>query len=140
MRKTGSSSARYEATSVMVITDQFVYLHMHKTGGTFVERVMDEVYAKADTLYYNTLHRADRERFGSVDQHETVQDIPAEHRHKRILFTIRNPYDCYVSRYEFAWWVGRPNSVFVDDKMQVEFPTYPRISSDAYMTAINNWD
>jgi len=37
-------------------------------------------------------------------KHGTCHDVPPPYDHKPVLSTLRNPYDWYVSQYEFAWW------------------------------------
>lgn len=80
----------------MIIADDFVYVHMPKTGGTFVTHALKQV------------HKAHGHKYGRISdiepKHGTCHDIPAEHRHKTIVSTIRNPFDWYVSQFEFSWW------------------------------------
>ncbi len=83
----------------MLITDRLVYIHMPKTGGTFVTDVLSRLHG---------VKSGGSERYGPMQnpepKHGTCHDIPVAHRHKRILSSVRNPYDWYVSQYEFAWW------------------------------------
>lgn len=83
----------------MVITDKFVYIHMPKTGGTFVTHVLSQLHSPVEG-------RPDRYGPISVQEpkHGTCHDIPVPHRKKPVLSTVRNPYEWYVSQYEFAWW------------------------------------
>jgi hypothetical protein len=37
-------------------------------------------------------------------KHGTCHEIPMLYRKKPVLSTLRNPYDWYVSQYEFGWW------------------------------------
>ncbi|MBN1966006.1 MAG: sulfotransferase family 2 domain-containing protein [Anaerolineae bacterium] len=147
----------------MIITDDFVFIHLPKTGGTFVKRVLIQIHeARGDLIAtYNatdadhvSLLRAYRSRnpvhrlrglvsgsstlihyrnyFPEMDrfnQHGTCAQIPAAQRDKPILATARNPYDRYVSRYEFGWWKDYPEQFWVDlDAVRERFPAYPEIT------------
>jgi hypothetical protein len=124
----------------MVITEQFVYLHMPKTGGTFVETVLRELLSTRDTLYYDTSNEKDRILFESKNQHEKFSEVPEPYRSKKVLFTVRNPYDHLVSFYEFLWWRNHPGDTFDENKIREVYPHYPEISFQEYLEALNNWD
>ena len=101
----------------MVLTDGFVYIHMPKTGGTFVTEALTRIHAPrrrsrwqrlaAIALPRVVLPRR-RSPYGLLQdvepKHGTCADIPPQHRHKPLLSNVRNPYDWYVSQFEFAWW------------------------------------
>ena len=72
----------------MILSRHFVYIHVPKTGGTFVSRVFRE-HAPAE---WECRH---------VPEHPSVAAIPASHRHLPILTTIRSPWTWYVSWYHF---------------------------------------
>jgi hypothetical protein len=100
----------------MIITDKFVYIHMPKTGGTFVSTLLEKIHtARGDGIVRRRadekpkfslsslwsskptfLILANQQDNGDWNQHGTTAQIPAEHRHKPVLTTIRNPYDRYV--------------------------------------------
>lgn len=103
----------------MVITDRFVYIHMPKTGGTFVTELLLRLHGSpvgesggdggagsagrlARKLFVRPNH------YGPIEnlepKHGTCHDIPPRHGNKPVVSTVRNPYDWYVSQYEFAWW------------------------------------
>ena len=68
----------------MLVTKDFVFLHMLKTGGTWVREVF------AGEVIPNDLPK-----------HAVANRIPMEHRHKPRLGFVRNPWDWYVSLYEY---------------------------------------
>jgi hypothetical protein len=107
----------------MVITDTFVYIHTGKTGGTFVEKALDALPRKG-RLYFNTANAPDLKFFRSVNQHETVAEIPEAYRGLKRLFTIRNPYDHYVSHYVYGAW-KRLNHQMDYNKTKGKYPDYP---------------
>jgi hypothetical protein len=97
---------------------------MPKTGGTFVTSVLCRLHNSVQpalTRYDLIRHfllsilPGSQTHWGNssnlygplVDlepKHGTCHDIPAPHRNKSLLSTVRNPYDWYVSQYEFGWW------------------------------------
>lgn len=120
----------------MVITDSFVYIHMPKTGGTFVEWVLNRLLSPRGELYFDTSSGDHHVLSGSHIKHERVAEIPRAHKAKRILFTVRNPYDHYVSFYEFGWWKTHPTDTFDERKMRQIFPDYPEITFRQYMESV----
>jgi hypothetical protein len=113
----------------MVLTNKFVFIHMPKTGGTFVTSALRRLHAPkspspAGQSPVRRLIRRVSKTFepgatlaGSpyghlIDlepKHGTCHEIPEGHRDKPILSCIRSPYDWYVSQYEFAWWKRTSN-------------------------------
>ncbi|MEO5579109.1 MAG: hypothetical protein ABIR58_00510 [Gemmatimonadaceae bacterium] len=130
----------------MLITDKFVYVHQSKTGGTFVTDVLLRIHGVKwearkignDTeLAWTTPH-------GQLiilgPKHNSCSDIPDEHRGKSVLGTVRNPYDRYVSSYEFGWWKKaeyledyRRKSACLDER----YPGFPDISFADYLSFAN---
>lgn len=97
----------------MIFTDRFVYLHQPKTGGTFVTSVLfrlhdyrwsrGEVPAEPAVVEPGAPHQVRDVRL-RPPKHGGRSAIPRKQRHKPVVATVRNPYDLYVSQYEFAWW------------------------------------
>lgn len=90
----------------MIATEKFVYVHMPKTGGTFVATVLFRLQNILQTRYVRTPRRPNtffRKMAGPM-KHAPVRAIPRSQRQKLVLGTVRNPYDYYVSQYEFGWW------------------------------------
>jgi hypothetical protein len=103
----------------MILTDRFVYIHMPKTGGTFVTSVLERLHTPNPTRLQRLLRHMQRRRglktfafvhrrYGPLlnvePKHGTCHDIPETHRHLPILSCMRGPYVWYVSQYEFSWW------------------------------------
>lgn len=80
----------------MIVTDRFVFLHLHKSGGTFVNSFLYAFFPDARQIGYH-LPRA---------------CMPASCAALPLLGSVRNPWDYYVSWYAFQSAMPRPNPVF----------------------------
>jgi hypothetical protein len=120
----------------MLITEQFVVLNMPKTGSTFVRTVISEIYrqrvksgrsALLEELILPNINVAGRPH----DQHGTFRQIPENSRQKTIVSVARNPYDKFVSTFQFRWWAQYPP--IGRDELTCHFPHFPDISLDDYV-------
>ena len=80
----------------MIITDRFVFLHLHKSGGTFVNEGLMR-------------HLPDARHVG---YHLPRTMIPPEAQHLPVVGTVRNPWSYYVSWYSFQREHIKPNYLF----------------------------
>jgi hypothetical protein len=80
----------------MIVSDRFVFLHLHKSGGSFVNRFLLESLPSARQIGY----------------HLPRECIPEPARALPILGTVRNPWDYYVSWYSFQQAKAAPNALF----------------------------
>lgn len=124
----------------MVITGRFVYLHIPKTGGTFVEEALARVYAAGAEEYIDTANPPYRGSFGCPDQHERHCHVPAQYRDRPLLLSVRNPFDHHVSLYEFGWWKTHPGDTFDPARIVAAYPHFPDLSFAEYLAAVNDWD
>ena len=69
----------------MIITDRFVFIHMHKTGGQTLNDIIGRCIAD---------HRV-------IGYHYPRKEIPAESVDFPVVGIVRNPWDWYVSWYAF---------------------------------------
>lgn len=97
----------------MLFTDKFVYVHEPKTGGTFVTSALFQLYGLKWTRLTHLKNMLLGEvratcKYGTLrhnnNKHGGCNEIPAAERAKPVLATVRNPFDLYVSQYEFGWW------------------------------------
>jgi hypothetical protein len=128
----------------MLLTDDFVYIHMPKTGGTFVTEVIDRLYERETGESESLLARAKsllgRKVLTYVEtrKHGTCSQIPRSHRGKMILATVRNPYDRYVSEYEFGWWRTHPDAWNgIAEKARGIFSNYPDLTFEEFVQMAN---
>jgi hypothetical protein len=68
----------------MLVTDQFVFLHLPRAGGTFVYDVVRRFFPSVREIGY----------------HFPRELLPREYSHLPILGIVRNPWEFYVSWYE----------------------------------------
>jgi hypothetical protein len=80
----------------MITTDRFVFLHLHKSGGTFVNEFLVRFLPDARHVGY----------------HLPRSMIPAHAAHLPVLGTVRNPWSYYVSWYSFQRDRPFPNFLF----------------------------
>jgi len=80
----------------MIVTPRFVFLHLHKSGGTFVNECLMRFIPGARHVGY----------------HLPCSMIPAEYVHLPVLGFVRNPYSYYVSWYSFQQQRPHPNFLF----------------------------
>lgn len=91
----------------MIICPEFIFLHLHKSGGTFANQLLLKCVPGA--------HRA--------GYHLPYAELPAAFRHLPVAGTVRNPWDYYVSWYFFQRQQERPNALFLvcSDKGALDF-------------------
>lgn len=80
----------------MIATRRFVYVHLHKSGGTFVNECLMRFFPDARLLGY----------------HLPRSLIPAGLRDLPVLGFVRNPFSYYVSWYAFQSAMAKPNALF----------------------------
>jgi len=71
----------------MLVTDQFVFLHLPRAGGTFIYEVVKKFFPSAKEIGYH-LPRA---------------LLPKKYSHLPLLGTVRNPWEFYVSWYQHQY-------------------------------------
>jgi hypothetical protein len=129
----------------MIFTDRFVYLHLPKTGGTFVTEMLQRLYCPHPSLLRRLANLAPwrDQRFrgphgvliADRNKHGIRSEVPPIHRRKPVLATVRNPFDRYVSMYEFGWW-RRPEWLPTYRRLPDfarRFPAFPTLTFDEYV-------
>ncbi len=81
----------------MIACDRFVFLHLHKSGGTFVNHMLMTCVRSAQRLGY----------------HLPYSELPEAFRHLPVLGTVRNPWSYYVSWFHFQQAQTAPNPLFL---------------------------
>lgn len=105
----------------MNITDQFVFVHMPKTGGTFVSDCLRRIhgdrmehwgphgafYWRMRTAWAGLLRRPLAHR--ELAKHANCRAIPEAAAGLPIYSSMRDPFDWYVSNYKFGYWRTHPD-------------------------------
>jgi hypothetical protein len=132
----------------MFITDKFLFIHEPKTGGTFVYKILARIHeARGETVEVIYRHAGDTSplnppagravRLMQPNQHVRASEIPPDLRQRTIIATIRNPYDRYVSQYEFAWWRREPTMFGAVDEVKRQYPNFPDLTFEQFIELAN---
>lgn len=131
----------------MLVTRTFVLLNNPKTGSSFCRTVLKEIHAeraRRRSMVRRAMSRSDDSLVELLlpnikvahnqerDQHGTWSQIPEEYRDREVASVVRNPYDRFLSMYQFRWWEKHP-PVPADVLMQ-ELPHFPDLSLDDFVT------
>ncbi len=85
----------------MIVTDDFIFIHLHKAGGSFIGKVILALFPGAKRLGY----------------HYPLACLPQAYRGLPVLGSVRSPWEFYVSYHAFQQrlvsqfetaWRGRP--------------------------------
>lgn len=104
----------------MIGTDKLLFLHLHKSGGTFVNALLLRCIPSADPIGYHLPYR----------------EAPAHYRAHPVVGTVRSPWAYYVSWYHFQASQREPNILFrlCSDEGRLDFKrtvaNLVRLSSD----------
>jgi hypothetical protein len=71
----------------VIVADKFVFVHLPRSGGTFVSEIIRKFFPSA------------RE----IGHHLPRELLPREYSHLPVLGTVRNPWEFYVSLYHYVW-------------------------------------
>ncbi|MGD2111372.1 MAG: sulfotransferase family 2 domain-containing protein [Phycisphaerae bacterium] len=121
----------------MIIADRFVFIHLPKTGGTFVTDVLHRLYKCTPDarLWRRLLKPWARSPLLNIKKHGTCNEIPARHRTKPIIACVRNPYDRYVSQFEFGWWKTDRFPDIDRERIRRRFSHFPDLSFEEFIEA-----
>lgn len=132
----------------MLITDKFIVLNYPKTGSTFMRKILKEIHYKRDRKFINRVINRIRgkrsltelwfeNQFSKIeDQHGKYYQIPEvfEHPEKQMFQHIysvyRDPYELFLSRYEFGWWAKF--SPIPQEEVLRCFPHFPDLNFEEY--------
>lgn len=91
----------------MIATGRFVFIHLHKSGGSFVNECLQRFFPDARQLGY----------------HLPLSLLPAELCQLPVLGFVRSPWSYYVSWYAFQSQRPQPNALFrcVSDDGTLDF-------------------
>jgi|TARA_B110000967_G_C18869735_1_gene554718 hypothetical protein len=81
----------------VLVCNKFVFLHLHKSGGTFVTNLMSTCIPYTKAIGYHLPYRM----------------LPSSYRRHPVIGTVRNPWSYYVSWYHFQKQIKNPNALFM---------------------------
>jgi len=81
----------------MIVCNKFVFLHLHKSGGTFVNQMMAACIPYARQIGY----------------HFPYKELPHSFQRLPVVGTVRNPWDYYVSWYHFQAQMEKPHPLYM---------------------------
>jgi hypothetical protein len=119
----------------MVFTDRLVFIHLPKTGGTFVAKILRDIHRRRVGPVAKLKGRLLGWGYTDTNKHGTCDEIPPELRDRPVLGIMRNPYDRYVSRYEYGWWKENPRSWWDWDRIRAKYPKFPELSFPEFLDA-----
>lgn len=134
----------------MLITKNLVFINNPKTGSSFVRQVIREIMwkRKPSNIMLRCLMKLEMisplykellfpHIFPKMppDQHGQYCQIPKKYKDRSIISIVRNPYDKFLSAYEFRHW---SRSLPIEKAtIKKHFPIFPRISLNEYVE-LNN--
>ncbi len=80
----------------MIVTSRFVFLHLHKSGGTFVNQFLLRFFPEAQLIGY----------------HLPLAHLPSQYARLPLFGLVRNPWDYYASWYSFQATQPVPNALY----------------------------
>lgn len=116
----------------MIVTDNFVYIHSPKTGGTFVTAMV-----KAAAQASPDFHATDLAEL----KHAGVRRIPEQFRQLPVVTNIRNVFGHYASRYCYRWWAVDKHikQKYELARVKKDYPSFPNLSFSEYLRFVNHW-
>ncbi|WP_179004926.1 hypothetical protein [Winogradskyella forsetii] len=136
----------------MIITKDFVFIHMPKTGGTFVHGIFKKIiakYKKNNALHWyanrlalkmnlaipiyqkiDTIKYYEHPNNPVVGQHAGVSFIPTKYRMLPVISVKRDPVKKFISAYYYRWWERFPTLSITE--LELLFPHYPDITIEEY--------
>lgn len=138
----------------MIITQDFVFIHIPKNGGSFVEKILRAMYGRrsmnaegslsrrADKLitrfrdkkpycYFGAGFQSAYKGYAEILYHGYASEIPKSCAGKPVLAVIRDPLDRAISQYEYKWWEWSGQHHPNEKAIQSVYPSWPNVASFA---------
>jgi len=123
----------------MLLTEKFVFIHLPKTGGTFVREMVGRLYGKGEVRDHIDLQRNPpdlKTSFFIMAQfsHASRKVIPDAFADLPVFGCVRNPLDRYLSQYRYGSWKVADNHLYPGIR---EHPGFPEITFSEYVELAN---
>jgi hypothetical protein len=122
----------------MLVTEAFVMLNYPKTGSSFARKVVKEIYERHPRQFFKRrfvkeLMLPNIREAGNPppDQHGMYSQIPVRYRDREVVTVVRNPYERFLSGYEFRAWANCPPLPV--GVIRKSFARFPRLSIHEYI-------
>lgn len=120
----------------MLITESFVMLNYPKTGSTFARKVIKDLYASEPRRWFRRRYCEELilpniRHVGQPDQHGCYSQIPRRYRNREVMSIVRNPYERFLSGFEFRAWAINP--LVAVETIRERFPKFPDFTLDEYV-------
>lgn len=120
-----------------------MFIHFPKNGGTFVSKILRRIHDRKppddwrNRLYNRWLGGGHDAGYQELQpKHGTCNELPLDHHSKRLVSTIRDPFERYVSSYFFGWWKRYPEQYGTTaDALNDRYPHYPDLRFDEFVQA-----
>lgn len=128
----------------MIITDNFIFTHFPKNGGTFVRSALRKIHRRRsperiwDRLYNRWFGGGGRVGYHERSKHRPATRISIGKRDRPIFSTIRHPFDRYVSQYFFGWWRTRSEYYCDVEKVRKKYPHFPDLTFEEFLQVSAN--
>lgn len=110
----------------MLICDNFIVIHLPKSGSSFVRKVVKDVFLTRDSGYCLELIMPNIKGHNRPnDHHGTFSQIPSQYLNREIVSVLRNPFEKLISSYLYRWWVEHPP--LENDQLFMEFSNFPNL-------------
>lgn len=122
----------------MILAERFVYVHQPKTGGTFVAAMLGRLLPPPPAPRPFARRLAGllgRRPPARPHKHGTCNDVPEAFRGAPLVATVRNPFDRYVSQYEFGWWKDHERDWIDREALKRRFPVFPELTFPEFLEA-----
>ena len=108
----------------MILTEDFVYIHFPKTGGTFVSKTLEKILPrlKKKVIFDN--------------KHGLCRDIPKEYKNLPVLTCVRSPFDIKVSEFKYGWWKKLASQEMVNS-IKTNYPQYPDLTFEEFVYSLD---
>lgn len=108
----------------MLITEDFVFIHFPKTGGTFVTKILEDLLPRLKKKIINQ------------NKHGLCCEIPEEYQNLPIISCIRNPFDIKVSQFNYGWWKKLAPQEMIES-IKKEYPSFPKLSFNEFVDSLD---
>ena len=115
---------------MFVVEDKYLYIHVPKTGGTYVSNVFEKL-ARNKNLKIEFFP----ENYKHIGR-KGIGNLIGKNKKKYTIFSnIREPTSHYISRYNFGWW---KRNTIKDQELSQIYKNFPDVTFQEFVKMIND--